>query len=255
MLQQTEKGLVQRWRADRRHRLIGSLDWTRNFLFVMFVDGNGPYYSRARLSRFFFDRVITSGNLYSYAGGLHPTLQDDADDLSMMGAVPGLSYKDMQSLSVAPFQFDPKDIDTYDVMVAMDEDTSNEIQLRLRQAGRPDDPDNLCVIGDFIDAYESVLSMQQGEGGQDTGVESVGYGMGPQLPFLPQGWEDSLWPAGKPGRKYSELSGWTWTPKATLRRARTRRWTQRMVGRLLRSVVGLQRTLVASKNLAPSNFL
>jgi len=136
-----------------------TLDWTRYHLWIYFVDASEPSYARARLARYFFEKVChsrdTSSLLYCAAGGIQSTFQEK-EGLEVASAVPELHAEDLQNLAVPPWTFVPKDFNMYDVVVAVNEETARLIRKEL-----PKDRDELCVLSDFVDAYDVMLEMEQ----------------------------------------------------------------------------------------------
>lgn len=261
----SEAGLISSWRADRRSRVLHSLDWTRYHLWVYFVDALEPSYAKARLCRFFFERVCTSRRssalLYCAAGGVQPAMQEETN-LVVASAVPGLHASDLQNIMVPPYTFSPSDASMYDVIVATDERTLEAVQGILAAEGKCADLDHLCLLEDFIDAYDVLLAAEEEEGwlptqaGPAPGFLTLGslqalspgtplrgapqrQPVGPPLANLPQEWEHVLWSAAGSCNELSE--GGTFPPSAM-----TAEQAQRAAGRMLRSVVGLERALKAS---------
>ncbi|CAE7193845.1 unnamed protein product, partial [Symbiodinium pilosum] len=186
-------------------------------LWVYFVDSCEPSYARSRLCRFFFEKVCqghsTASLLYCAAGGLETTQREELD-LELPASVPDLHSGDLQNLVVPPYMFAPHDFSMYDVVVAADEATADSIRQRLRETGKSD-RDELCVLSDFMDAYDVLLEAEQenpvlepapglaaGFLSQD-GLAQLMPGqplrgtppprpVGPPLPGLPSAWQE-LW--------------------------------------------------------------
>lgn len=150
----------------RRAQCLSTLDWTRYHLWVYFVDGEEPTHARARLCKFFFEKVAfghgSSTLLYCAAGGLE-NVNNEEDDLSTISAIPDLTADDMQHLLTPPYAFSARDLTMYDVVVATDEKTyewlKSEIEIH-RSEGLIFDPDQLCLISDFNDAYDVLLRQE-----------------------------------------------------------------------------------------------
>ncbi|CAE7939817.1 unnamed protein product [Symbiodinium sp. KB8] len=248
--------IVRQWRYARRSRLLNSLDWTRYHLWVYFVDSCEPSYARSRLCRFFFEKVCqghsTASLLYCAAGGLETTQKEEMD-LELPASVPDLHSDDLQNLVVPPYTFTPMDFSMYDVVVAADEATAEAVRQRLRETGQSD-RDELCVLSDFMDAYDVLLEAEQenpvlepapgiaqGILSQD-GLAQLMPGqplrgtppprpVGPPLPGLPSAWQE-LWSVANSG--IDELADTGSAQPAE------------EVGRILHAVVGLERCLRAS---------
>ncbi|CAE7193532.1 unnamed protein product [Symbiodinium sp. CCMP2456] len=248
--------IVRQWRYARRSRLLNSLDWTRYHLWVYFVDSCEPSYARSRLCRFFFEKVCqghsTASLLYCAAGGLEATQKEEMD-LELPASVPDLHSDDLQNLVVPPYTFTPMDFSMYDVVVAADEATAEAVRQRLRETGQSD-RDELCVLSDFMDAYDVLLEAEQenpvlepapgiaqGILSQD-GLAQLMPGqplrgtppprpVGPPLPGLPSAWQE-LWSVANSG--IDELADTGSAQPAE------------EVGRILHAVVGLERCLRAS---------
>eukprot|EP00439_Symbiodinium_sp_Y106_P018502 s4939_g2.t1 len=263
-----EDSNCRQWRYARRSRLLNSLDWTRYHLWVYFVDSCEPSYARSRLCRFFFEKVCqghsTASLLYCAAGGLETTQKEEMD-LELPASVPDLHSDDLQNLVVPPYTFTPMDFSMYDVVVAADEAfacevpisldsaatanlsrfveaTAEAVRKRLRETGQSD-RDELCVLSDFMDAYdenpvlEPAPGIAQGILSQD-GLAHLMPGqplrgtppprpVGPPLPGLPSAWQE-LWSVAN-----RCLAGNWYFPASD-------------VGRILHAIVGLERCLRAS---------
>lgn len=261
-------GLVQQWRASRRERLLRSLDWSRYHLQVCFVDGSDPSYFKARLASFLFKRICRARGctvlLCCEAGGLRPTRGNQAVDPAAV-FLPGLDQKDHDCLDQPLEEFLPAHIHLYDAVLATDQETCDALRRRLSQEGLNADADHLCVLGDYLDAYDVMLAQEQENAqGLPTAKPSMAPGfvtiegirglmdgsispgplrgrpqdqpVGPALGGLPTEW-GILWSqAGDP----NELQlGDAETPLERLQNPQS-------IGRLLRSAVGLQRSLSAS---------
>mmetsp|Transcript_29138 Transcript_29138/g.39360 ORF Transcript_29138/g.39360 Transcript_29138/m.39360 type:complete len:163 (+) Transcript_29138:1-489(+) len=149
----------------------------------------------------------------------------------------------------------------YDVIVATDERTQEAVRGIIASDGRvSSDPDHLCLLDDFLDAYDVLLAADREAGRQSMedasprpgvltleGLRSLRPGeplrgtpqrqpVGPPLEFLPEEWEQTLWPAAGSCNEFSE------EPESTKTAAKA----QRRAGRMLRSTVGLERCLRAS---------
>lgn len=252
--------LVSTWRSQRRSRVVKSLDWTRYHLWVYFVDASEAAYSKARVGRFFFERVCQSRSsgslLYCAAGGITPALKAE-EDFDLASSVPGVDEHDIQNIMVPPYTFTAADMDSYDVVVAMDDATCDAVRTNLADAGKNAAAEHLCVIGDFLDAYDVLLAEEQAtvetsetepaglEPGLLTaaGLQALRPGqplsgrprpksVGQQpLEDLHPAWQE-LWDAAGDPDELSDASG-PGDQKAIL-------------GRLLRSAVGLERTLRGS---------
>lgn len=260
----SEAQLVSLWRAERRSRALKDLDWTRYHLWVYFVDALEPSYARARLCRFFFEKVCyardSSSLLYCAAGGVQPALHQEVD-LTAASVVPGLHASDLQNLMVPPYEFAPADMSMYDLVVAADEQTQEAVRAVLAADGRQQqDPDHLCLLEDFLDAYEVMLANEGQQDLQPVEEASIRPGMltagslrnlnpgqplrgappsqrvGPPLEYLPEVWEKVLWPAAGDCNEIGEATSSDLSPTSA----------QRRVGRMLRSVVGLERALRGS---------
>lgn len=244
--------ILRQWRYARRSRLMSSLDWTRYHLWVYFVDGCEPSYARARLARFFFEKVChgrdTSSLLYCAAGGLETTLQEN-EGVEVASAVPDLHVDDLQNLALPPFTFVPNDFSMYDVIVAVNEETAQRIREQL-----PADRDELCVLTDFVDAYDVLREMedekevvtprplapgvltQEGLAQLKPGEPLRGTppvtSVGSPLCGLPDGWEE-LW--SRTQRSINAMPGETGDDHPFDE-----------AGRMLHSIVGLERALRAS---------
>jgi len=268
--------LVGLWRADRRNRALRSLDWTRYHLWVYFVDGLEPSYARARLCRYFFERVCaargSSSLLYCAAGGVDPSARGELD-LLVASAVPDLHADDLQNLMIPPYTFSPRDVDMYDLVVATDERSLQGVRRSLAEDGRGADPEHLCLISDFLDAYDVLLAAEEAEGWAPAGappapglltlgsLQSLAPGMplrgaprrqpvGPPLADLPQAWAEVLWPAAGDSSELDDdddAPGEVRQDGAAVAEGMTdRERAQRNAGRILRSVVGLERVLKRS---------
>eukprot|EP00435_Cladocopium_sp_Y103_P005939 s3132_g1.t3 len=244
--------ILRQWRYARRSRLMSTLDWTRYHLWVYFVDGCEPSYARARLARFFFEKVChgrdTSSLLYCAAGGLETTLREE-EGIEVASAVPDLHVDDLQNLALPPFTFVPNDFSMYDVIVAVNEETAQRIREQL-----PADRDELCVLSDFVDAYDVLREMeeekevvtprplapgvltQEGLAQLKPGEPLRGTppvtSVGSPLCGLPDGWEE-LW--NRTQRSINAMPGETGDDHPFDE-----------AGRMLHSIVGLERALRAS---------
>eukprot|EP00434_Breviolum_minutum_P002646 symbB.v1.2.002339.t1/scaffold121.1/size317807/3 len=356
--------ILRQWRFARRSRLMKTLDWTRYHLWIYFVDASEPSYARARLARYFFEKVChsrdTSSLLYCAAGGIQSTFQESrrvdgiyqkatpnaahswidtsktyyintpssdgnqqglieifynkdvpgwrismngqeqyhADELTaewtryshgvepapvviygttsngdsstsffssascrwtvggekegleVASAVPELHAEDLQNLAVPPWTFVPKDFNMYDVVVAVNEETARLIRKEL-----PKDRDELCVLSDFVDAYDVMLEMEE-EAKEVVTPRTLAPGMltreglaalkpgeplrgtppltsvGAPLWGLPDGWQD-LW--NETQRSINSV------PEET---GADHPFDE--AGRILHSIVGLERSLRAS---------
>jgi len=227
------------------------LDWTRYHLMVYFVDALEPSYSRARLARFFLDKVhksrATNGTqLYCYAGGVRPAIYEEQDH-GVMSVVPGLDVSDLQHLSVPPYVVDPTDLQSYDIIVAMDEDTQSLV-TQLFPPGA--NTDHVCVLDDFLDYFATPETTFSGShivqaDGQYRFSSPRDQGQLPREPEealrgLPAAWKDRLWKRG--------VGYWCFSPRPPRVRNRSEtmvsKSTERVVGRMLRSLVGLERALM-----------
>ncbi|CAE8605222.1 unnamed protein product [Polarella glacialis] len=272
--------LLRQWRTERRTRLLGSVDWSRYHLWVYFVDGAEPSYARARLCRFFFEKVCqgrdSSTILYCAAGGLEVTRSQE-EELSLVASVPNLQADDLQNLALPPYMFAPTDLNMYDVIVAMDEETCNAVreQLRATSSSVPaSDPDQLCILHDFLDAYDVLkaseqedasMPLQQPKPGLQSGFlsadtlqnlspgqplrgEPLAKPVGSPMDGVPVAWEtwgEAVWSAAQHGSDtladasgLEDVQGGLLQPQVDTSCA--------SAGRLLRSVVGLERCLHGS---------
>lgn len=243
--------ILRQWRHARRARLMNSLDWTRYHLWIYFVDSCEPSYARARLCRFFFEKVCqgrdTATLLYCAAGGMENT-QREHMGLEVASAVPDLHPGDLQNLSCPPFTFVPNDFSMYDVTVAVDEATAQRIRQQL-----PIDRDELCVLSDFVDAYDVLLEAEEemvapksltpglltADGlarlkpGEPLRGTPVPVPVGSPLCGLPEAWEE-LWSSGE--RSINAMPGDEPGEDHPFEEA----------GRIFHSIVGLERCLRAS---------
>jgi len=258
--------LVRQWRAGRRERQLRSLDWSRYHLQVCFVDGYEPSYFKARLASVLFRRICRARGcgvlLCCEAGGLQPTQRKQAVDQSSV-FLPGLNQRDHEFLEQPLEEFLPAHIHLYDAVLATDQETCDALRKRLSHAGLNADVDHLCVLGDYLDAYDVMLAQENAQGAPTPkpsmtpgfvtvdGIRGLMDGsispgplrgrpqpqpVGPALGGLPTAW-GILWSeAGNP----DELQpGDAETPTENVPNPQT-------IGRLLRSAVGLQRSLSAS---------
>jgi len=179
--------------------------------------------------------------------------------------LPGLNQQDRDGLDQPLEEFLPAHIHLYDSVIATDQETCDALRRRLSHEGLNADADHLCVLGDYLDAYDVLLAQEQ-ESAQEvlTAKPSMAPGLvsaegirglldgsispgplrgrpqpqlvGPALGGLPTEW-GILWSqAGDP----DELQlGDAETPAESALSPQT-------IGRLLRSAVGLQRSLSAS---------
>eukprot|EP00913_Durusdinium_trenchii_P035638 g33350.t1 len=226
--------LADAWTFDMsssRARLMNSLDWTRYHLWIYFVDSCEPSYARARLCRFFFEKVCQ---------GLLHVIQEHMG-LEVASAVPDLHPGDLQNLSCPPFTFVPNDFSMYDVTVAVDEATAQRIRQQL-----PIDRDELCVLSDFVDAYDEMVapkSLTPGlltadglarlKPGEPLRGTPVPVPVGSPLCGLPEAWEE-LWSSGE--RSINAMPGDEPGEDHPFEEA----------GRIFHSIVGLERCLRAS---------
>lgn len=262
----TGSDVVAQWRDDRRSRLLRSLDWSRYHLQVCFVDACEPSHSRARLASLFFKRVCKargdSALLYCEAGGM-PADAGARDRLAALLSVPGLGADDQESFARPLEEFLPSHVSLYDAVVATDDETCAALRRRLSEQGFEADADHLCVLGDYVDAYD-VMCAEESEGGEPAGPAAIAPGIltaegiraalanpgplrgaprrkpvGPPLGGLPREWSEQLWPmAGSPNELLSDAED---SPERD-----GRQYELQMMGRLLRSTVGLQRALASS---------
>jgi protein-tyrosine-phosphatase len=216
---------------------------------VYFVDALEPSYSRARLARFFLDKVhksrATGTQLYCFAGGVRPAINEEQDH-GVMSVVPGLDATDLQHLSVPPYVVGPEDLESYDVIVAMDEETQSMVTQMFPSSANTD---HVCVLDDFLDscaAPETPFSgsrIVEADGRyrfsspDDRGCQSEPDEI---LSGLPTAWKDRLWKRG--------VGHWCFSPRPPRVRNRSAtmvsKSTERVVGRMLRSSVGLERALM-----------
>eukprot|EP00931_Biecheleriopsis_adriatica_P004301 TRINITY_DN105997_c0_g1_i1.p1 TRINITY_DN105997_c0_g1~~TRINITY_DN105997_c0_g1_i1.p1 ORF type:complete len:353 (-),score=60.36 TRINITY_DN105997_c0_g1_i1:97-1155(-) len=255
----TAPQLLRQWRQARRSRVLNDLDWTRYHLWVYFVDSVEPSFARARLCRFFFEKVCeshghSSSLLYCAAGGLEDAAGQE--ELELISSVPGLDWNDMEHLVVPPYTFTPQDFSMYDVVVAVDDDTADAVRQRMRAHGGNGDPDQLCVLSDFFDAYDILLEEEQREAEVERktqispgiltleGLEHLRPGqplrgtpltvpIGSPLEGLPESWSEELWRAAR-----GTADGLPQTGCASSRLEEA--------GSILRSIIGLERVLRAS---------
>jgi len=259
-------GLVRQWRTSRRERLLRSLDWSRYHLQVCFVDGSEPSYFKARLASFLFRRICRSRGcavlLCSEAGGLRPARGKQAVDQAAV-FLPGLDEKDRDYLEQPLEEFRPEHIHLYDAVLATDQETCDALQRRLSQEGLNDDADHLCVLGDYLDAYDVMLAQENAQG-MPTSKPSMapGFVTAEGIRGLMDG---SISPGPLRGRPQTKPVG---SPLGGLPTDWSILWSQagnpdelqlgdteiradsvpspQTIGRLLRSAVGLQRCLSAS---------
>jgi len=248
-------GILAQKRAGRRARVLEELDWTRYHLQINFVDAVEPSYARARVARFFFERVCASRGssslLYCAAGGIRPTVQSE-ESMGVATVLPDLHADDLQNLATPPYEFDAADASMYDLIVAVDEETLQRITDRLGYF-----PDSLCSLEDFSDAYAELLAQERAQGWVPT--ESSAKPGVLNLETL-QKLEPGVPLRGAPDRRPvgpalgddlpDAWSKFLWNPEAPLveddlANAVAEKSDEQVSGQILRSVVGLERFLLA----------
>eukprot|EP00930_Biecheleria_cincta_P027379 TRINITY_DN19243_c0_g1_i1.p1 TRINITY_DN19243_c0_g1~~TRINITY_DN19243_c0_g1_i1.p1 ORF type:complete len:366 (-),score=56.16 TRINITY_DN19243_c0_g1_i1:251-1348(-) len=174
--------IAKQWRADRRERLLASLDWSRYHLQVCFVDAIEPSHGTAAITSFFFNRICKARGadtlLLCEAGGVSP-VHGSEDVLTEPPAslVPGLTVSDRNNLALPVEEFEPGHIDLYDVVVASDEETCDLLRRRLADEGLDGDADHICVLGDYLDAYDVMLMLEQSQGAPEENLAVISPGV------------------------------------------------------------------------------
>lgn len=185
--------------------------------------------------------------------------QEDMTNVPV-SSLPGLTASDRYNLALPVEEFEPGHIDLYDVVVASDEDTCDLLRRRLSKAGMNGDADHICVLGDYLDAYDVMLMHEQFQVAPEEHEVVISPGIltvevaralkdgtikpGP-LRGAPQPKSVGAALGGLPS-EWGEVLAASPTDEVLFMSVSGLDGSRQNIGRILRSTIGLQRVLAAS---------